>query len=535
MSVKEALEPIIKYALAKYVDKGEDAWTQQPAAEATLGDENEAIKIGFFGVFDGHGGKAAATFASRHVLPLLQNALKDPSAPEDGEASGSQASGSASSDGGHSPMGDTPATANAAELKDVAGLRADVAAAGVTEVALAANECADMLVEALPAALVQAFAATEREFFTHSQTSGTTATVAVVAGWEVLIANVGDSLGYLDTGSEVVQVSGNHRLDDSKAERERILATGAEVAQSEVEGKGVGPMRVWPGGLAMGRTIGDHAGGAVVLCEPEIRQMTLPTGGGRLVLASDGLWDLVKPHTAAHHVRGLPASKAASELVALAARNRKPRDDITVIVVDVLPPSAHDAKHPPLLARAKSGAAAALAGGPAAEPVDIFWPLTGEGATHWRRNVWQRRLAVAQEAKRQRDAVIAAEAAKAAKAAEAAERQAGGVSSNGSASDETQSDASDGEGEVQYASELHRQMAMLQMDPSELEVARDKAGPAEDEGWETVPTKPARRDSEASQRRDSEASRRSVPVDDAESADPAQREFAGGRGGRGRG
>lgn len=132
----------------------------------------EAIKIGFFGVFDGHGGKAAATFASRHVLPLLQNALKDPSAPEDGEASGSQASGSASSDGGHSPMGDTPATANAAELKDVAGLRADVAAAGVTEVALAANECADMLVEALPAALVQAFAATEREFFTHSQVCG---------------------------------------------------------------------------------------------------------------------------------------------------------------------------------------------------------------------------------------------------------------------------------------------------------------------------------------------------------------------------
>lgn len=41
----------------------------------------------------------------------------------------------------------------------------------------------------------------------------------------------------------------------------------------QVEGKGVGPMRVWPGGLAMGRTIGDHAGGAVVLCEPEIRQV----------------------------------------------------------------------------------------------------------------------------------------------------------------------------------------------------------------------------------------------------------------------
>jgi hypothetical protein len=30
------------------------------------------------------------------------------------------------------------------------------------------------------------------------------------------------------------QVSGNHRLDDSKAERERVVAAGAEVAQSEV-------------------------------------------------------------------------------------------------------------------------------------------------------------------------------------------------------------------------------------------------------------------------------------------------------------
>ncbi len=37
------------------------------------------------------------------------------------------------------------------------------------------------------------------------QTSGTTATVAVVVGWEVLVANVGDSLAFLDTGSEVVQ------------------------------------------------------------------------------------------------------------------------------------------------------------------------------------------------------------------------------------------------------------------------------------------------------------------------------------------
>lgn len=55
--------------------------------------------------------------------------------------------------------------------------------------------------------------------------------------------------------------------------------------------------------------------GDVVTAEPEVRQVTLPLGGGRLVLASDGLWDAVSPKTALHHVRGHPASKAAMELV----------------------------------------------------------------------------------------------------------------------------------------------------------------------------------------------------------------------------
>ena len=54
--------------------------------------------------------------------------------------------------------------------------------------------------------------------------------------------------------------------------------------------------------------------GDIVLSEPEVRQVTLPATGGRVIIASDGLWDAVTPKTAAHHVRGLPATKAAREL-----------------------------------------------------------------------------------------------------------------------------------------------------------------------------------------------------------------------------
>lgn len=39
-----------------------------------------------------------------------------------------------------------------------------------------------------------------------AQVSGTTATAAVVLGWELLVANVGDSCAYLDTGAEVLLV-----------------------------------------------------------------------------------------------------------------------------------------------------------------------------------------------------------------------------------------------------------------------------------------------------------------------------------------
>ena len=54
------------------------------------------------------------------------------------------------------------------------------------------------------------------------------------------------------------QVSGNHRLDDSKAEQDRIKTEGFEVSSSNLEGRPCGPLRVWPGGLAMGRSLGDY-------------------------------------------------------------------------------------------------------------------------------------------------------------------------------------------------------------------------------------------------------------------------------------
>ncbi len=76
----------------------------------------------------------------------------------------------------------------------------------------------------------------------------------------------------------------------------------------------------------------------------------------------------------------------------MVSRNRKPRDDITALVIDFLPPdSPPDARLPPLLASSGRGGARGSSNGSTGEdvePVDIFWPLTGEGSGHWRRDAW---------------------------------------------------------------------------------------------------------------------------------------------------
>ena len=55
-------------------------------------------------------------------------------------------------------------------------------------------------------ACVEAFEGEDEELQTSGVPGGTTATVAVVCGWQLLVANVGDSLAMLDTGPEVLQV-----------------------------------------------------------------------------------------------------------------------------------------------------------------------------------------------------------------------------------------------------------------------------------------------------------------------------------------
>ncbi|RVX12653.1 putative protein phosphatase 2C 15 [Vitis vinifera] len=175
---------------------------------------------------------------------------------------------------------------------------------------------------------------------TSGETSGTTATFVIVDGWTVTAASVGDSRCILDTqGGAVSTLTVDHRLEENVEERERVTASGGEVGRlSIVGGAEIGPLRCWPGGLCLSRSIGDMDVGEFIVPIPYVKQVKLSNVGGRLIIASDGIWDALCSEMAAKSCRGLPAELAARQVVKEALRTRGLKDDTTCIVVDIIPP-----------------------------------------------------------------------------------------------------------------------------------------------------------------------------------------------------
>lgn len=111
--------------------------------------------------------------------------------------------------------------------------------------------------------------------------AGCTLTVAVVSGDTLTLAHVGDSHAMLDTGAEVVRLTSEHRIGLSPAEQARLEASGGRLCRLNEWGSGpsvgmhdgLGPIRLWPGGIMVGRAIGDRDVGEILLPHPHIRQV----------------------------------------------------------------------------------------------------------------------------------------------------------------------------------------------------------------------------------------------------------------------
>ncbi|XP_028806784.1 probable protein phosphatase 2C 12 [Neltuma alba] len=269
-------KPEIMHGQASQSKKGEDFTLVKTECQRVVGDGVSTYSV--FGLFDGHNGSAAAIYAKENLLNNVLSAV--------------------------------PPDLNREEW-----------------------------VSAMPRALVAGFVKTDKDFQEKGQKSGTTATFVIIEGWVVTVASVGDSRCILEPSEGgIYYLSADHRLETNEEERERITASGGEVGRLNTGGGAqVGPLRCWPGGLCLSRSIGDMDIGEYIVPVPYVKQVKLSTAGGRLIICSDGVWDALTAEAALDCCRGMAADVAASLLVREALQAKGLRDDTTCIVVDILP------------------------------------------------------------------------------------------------------------------------------------------------------------------------------------------------------
>ncbi|XP_024544685.1 probable protein phosphatase 2C 32 [Selaginella moellendorffii] len=246
-------------------------------------------KQGFFGVFDGHGGRAAARFAARN---LLDNIVK------------------------------------AACPTDEAGAMQ----IGAQEIRMG-------------------YHTTDDEFLRQGSSSGASCVSALIARNELIVANAGDCRALLvKSGGAAIQLTQDHRFS-SESERRRVESLGGIVDRY------TGTWRV-QGVLAVSRGIGDIHLKEFISCDPHVVSLPLTSDCEFLILASDGLWDLVSNQEAAECAllalkvgakresiqldsRGAASTPGLSSLGAACRRlvdltlKRGCLDDVTVMIVEL--------------------------------------------------------------------------------------------------------------------------------------------------------------------------------------------------------
>lgn len=89
------------------------------------------------------------------------------------------------------------------------------------------------------------------------------------------------------------------------------------------------------GALAMSRSIGDLSLKPFITCDPEITTHTITDDDHFLILASDGLWDVVSSKTAARIAASYKDPQQAADALVQLALQKHTYDNVTVVVVNV--------------------------------------------------------------------------------------------------------------------------------------------------------------------------------------------------------
>jgi serine/threonine protein phosphatase PrpC len=286
----------------------DDGWASDGAANGAA-ESAGWPSCRFYAVFDGHCGDSTAAAASHLLWAELQSALRalqkrPPAASDESDGAPSAVSGES----------------------DVAPPTAD----------------------ALQKAVRDAFRATESQLLEQGHESGSTAVCALLVGGRLCVAHVGDSRCVLCHAERPVRLTEDHK-PNTPAETARIVAAGGYVTTPYARGTENCPRL--NGTLSVSRALGNAPfkrnpeGGAALSAEPDVTCVELGAFDSFVLLASDGLWDVLSESAAVAIVleelavqwpRRTPRAKAqaaSDRLVREVLMSGHCRDNVTVVLV----------------------------------------------------------------------------------------------------------------------------------------------------------------------------------------------------------
>ncbi|KNC52390.1 protein phosphatase 2C [Thecamonas trahens ATCC 50062] len=253
--------------------------------------------VGFFSVFDGHGGDACALYLSQNMFPAVLETM--------------------------------PELAIRTKEVDPESLPSQ------------AEE-----LQAMETSLREAYALAESRFISLAESknvdSGATAVSALIHGNKLVVANVGDSEAVLSRDGMPVNLTVIHNPAKNPAEEERIVAAGGRVYKKRVALPSVPPHLC---NIAVSRAFGDilfkntpDGTASGLTADPDAATWLIEPQDEFLILACDGVWDVMTHEEAVDEVSSsLAASQydpqAAVECLVKAAYARGSTDNITALVV----------------------------------------------------------------------------------------------------------------------------------------------------------------------------------------------------------
>ena len=158
--------------------------------------------------------------------------------------------------------------------------------------------------------------------FYDSEYTGSTATLVLIQDNKIYCANVGDSRAYIIYDNYIKKITVDHKCSVPE-EAERIIKAGGKITKNRVQGQ-----------LVLSRSLGDlYVKKYGVINLPDISTNTIDYNIKYVVIASDGIWDVVDEKTVLNMSKMKKnADDFCKDLVKLAIE-KESKDNISCIVI----------------------------------------------------------------------------------------------------------------------------------------------------------------------------------------------------------